>query len=133
MNYGPTLCSRCSTELILNVNWSKHRKNQRSHICKKCEAIRARTYVTKRRERRARWLNKIKQKLGCNICGYNEHPAALQFDHIHPDQKLFGIGSCKSTNLKTLFIELRKCRVLCANCHAIHTFKEGHHARNKKY
>lgn len=133
--YGPTLpiCKFCGEELVVPTNWCKHRAKQKSLTCRKCESIRARGYNTKRRERRRKWLDKIKLSKGCELCGYKVHPAALHFDHIDPDKKLFGIGSNIGTNLKRLFQEIRKCRVLCANCHSVHTSKEKHNARNRKY
>ena len=35
-------------------------------------------------EIRAR-IDKLKMAAGCQICGYNAHPAALSFDHFNPD------------------------------------------------
>jgi hypothetical protein len=67
--------------------------------------------------RRVFWLGQYKMSKGCELCGYNKHPAALQFDHIDPKTKLFTISSRLSLKRKTLIAEVRKCRVLCANCH----------------
>ena len=72
----------------------------------------------------------IKKELGCEICGYNEHPAALQFDHLEPSNKEFTISRAISDSIawQRIEAEIEKCRVLCANCHAIHTHESGHHA-----
>ena len=32
-------------------------------------------------------IDKIKLSTGCEICGYNKHPAALSFDHFNPENK----------------------------------------------
>ena len=37
--------------------------------------------------RRVQHLHRLKVKLGCQLCGYNEHGAALVFDHIDPSTK----------------------------------------------
>jgi hypothetical protein len=80
-----------------------------------------------RYHRRKYWVNKIKQGYGCDDCGYNSHPAALDFDHIDPDDKEFLIPRYLArSNLKRLFKEIRKCRVLCANCHRIHSNYQWH-------
>lgn len=72
--------------------------------------------------RRKRHIDKIKLKAGCQDCGYNSHPAALDFDYIDPQEKEFLIPRFLGrTNLKRLFKEIRKCRILCANCHRIHS------------
>ena len=61
---------------------------------------------------------------GCKLCGYNNHPAALHFHHREEENKLFEISQWHSRvhALDTLFTEINKCDVLCANCHAeLHT------------
>lgn len=70
---------------------------------------------------RKRWLNIYKTAKGCAICGYSKHPVALQFDHINPKDKRLDISGMTKNSLKTLMTEVRKCRILCANCHMIHT------------
>ena len=73
------------------------------------------------REIRGRWLDLYKMSKGCQVCGYNEHPVALEFDHIDKADKVMDISNMRKGNLKKLIAEVRKCRVLCANCHAIHS------------
>jgi len=71
---------------------------------------------------RRKLLDEIKLKTGCIKCGYKEHPVALDFDHINPETKEFTIGtSYTSVSLKRLHKEIKKCQILCANCHRIET------------
>jgi hypothetical protein len=70
-------------------------------------------------KRRRYWLNYVKLKCGCSICGYRNNPLALQFDHI--GNKTRQVSHMITSSLVNLFKEVRKCRVLCANCHLIHT------------
>lgn len=79
----------------------------------------------KRRKRRRERLNTYKVKKGCSICGYNSNPLALQFDHIYPQTKLKEVSKLIGGDLKKIFKEIRKCRVLCANCHMILTHGNG--------
>jgi hypothetical protein len=54
----------------------------------------------------------------CSICGYDKCPAALDFHHKNPEDKLFNI--CKAKNKifnDTIKKELDKCDLLCSNCH----------------
>mgnify|MGYP006399582549 FL=1 len=62
--------------------------------------------------------------LGCKICGYKKHPNALHFDHIDTKNKMKEIAYLVNYGLQTIKNEMRKCRVLCANCHAEHTAKQ---------
>jgi hypothetical protein len=72
--------------------------------------------------RRKRWIDVIKMSSGCVQCGYKKHPAALDFNHIDPTTKKFLIPQrLAATKLTRLFSEIRKCEILCANCHRIHS------------
>lgn len=60
-----------------------------------------------------------KATLKCEQCGEN-HPATLQFHHIDPNSKTDEIGAMVGRGLAwdTILEEIKKCQVLCANCHA---------------
>lgn len=58
----------------------------------------------------------------CCRCGYDKCIAALQFHHVDPMQKLFGISSGATRAWKVVQEELKKCILLCANCHAEEEF-----------
>lgn len=81
--------------------------------CKKC----ASDAVQKRRRKLKEEL--VEYKGGkCEICGYDSCIAALEFHHINPDEKEFGIGTMGVTrSLETLKREADKCILLCCNCH----------------
>lgn len=82
-------------------------------------------------ERRQHWMSYWKTKKGCECCGYDKFSRALSFDHIDPDQKnpLVKNGGAKTRGggmwqltfanvpLRVLLDEMKKCRVLCMNCH----------------
>ena len=54
----------------------------------------------------------------CCICGYNKYIGALEFHHLDPNQKDFGIGSKGYTRgFDKVKEELNKCICVCANCH----------------
>jgi len=76
-----------------------------------------------RNKRRKKMLIKRKQKVvdafggKCEICGYKKSLAALTFHHKNPDEKEFGIGILKDCSIERLNKELKKCQLLCFNCH----------------
>ena len=78
-------------------------------------------YAKRRRTTRKHWLNKYKISKGCAWCGYSQYGGSLDFDHIDKTDKVMDISNMRKGNLKKLIAEVRKCRVLCANCHAIHS------------
>lgn len=55
----------------------------------------------------------------CCICGFNAFQEALEFHHIDPQTKSFGLTDSNSVTkaLEKQLQEARKCVLLCANCH----------------
>lgn len=84
-----------------------------SNKCKKCNV----EHVQKRRDDVK--LLAVKYKGGsCEICGYDKCIGALEFHHLDPSQKDFGIGNKGYTrSWKKVKEELDKCIMVCANCH----------------
>lgn len=52
----------------------------------------------------------------CNICGYARCMNSLAFHHVNALEKDFTI-SARMTSWEAIERELRKCVLLCANCH----------------
>ena len=62
----------------------------------------------------------------CYLCGFDKYVAALEFHHINPDEKSFTIASRWKYSLDYLAEELKKCVLLCSNCHqALHASYEN--------
>ncbi len=75
------------------------------------------------------YIQDIKKQLCCADCG-ERHPATLHFHHLNSEDKMFNIADAvrKGFSLDKIKKEIKKCIVLCANCHAIRHFNK----RNKK-
>lgn len=69
-------------------------------------------------------IQRYKTIYGCSECGYRKHPAAIHFDHLDPKEKTNLISYMYDRSLKAIKEEMAKCRLLCANCHAIHSAKQ---------
>lgn len=93
----------------------------------KLSAVRIPTKRALAYRRRRSQLAAIKLERGCIDCGYNAHPAALQFDHREPGTRNPGwdksMASNATRNWNAILAEIAKCDVRCANCHAIRTFE----------
>jgi len=90
--------------------------------CRPCKAAYDKDRLGKVREK----LNRIKLEKGCAKCGYNEHPAALDFNHLDRTTKTFQIGGRTSHAWSKIEKEIAKCEVLCSNCHRIHSYEHQH-------
>jgi hypothetical protein len=106
---------------------AKRLASQRVHIARWKRTARGRE--SERRTSKARreiikaLLDGIKLERGCAICGYRANSVALDFDHMDPGTKGFGLGAKKTYSREVVLAEVAKCRVLCANCHRVETFK----------
>ena len=81
--------------------------------CKKCRSERVTKY---RKKRKTDLVEAFGGK--CQICGYDKCQEALQFHHIDPSQKQYGIaqkGHCRKWD--EVVLEAGKCILVCANCH----------------
>jgi len=53
----------------------------------------------------------------CKLCGYSEHPEILVFHHKKGVKKLFTLADSRTYPLETLKKEIKKCILICPNCH----------------
>jgi transcriptional regulator with XRE-family HTH domain len=89
-------------------------KSERRLRCSRCSVE-----AVERRRRKVKDMLIAEAGGKCLICGYSRHPAALQFHHLDPAIKSFGLGVRGITrSLARLRAEAAKCVLLCANCHA---------------
>lgn len=109
----PSLGTRTIVCLQCNKSYTYNRSNRNGSSATKCNSCK----VSNRR--RLVKAMAVDYKGGsCILCGYNKCIVALDFHHINPDDKVFGIaykGYTKSW--KEIKLELDKCVLVCANCH----------------
>ena len=82
--------------------------------CKRCriEAVSA-------RRRRVKEILVREAGGACRLCGYSRYAGALQFHHVDPTEKAFALSSRGlARSLAKARVEVMKCVLLCANCHA---------------
>lgn len=54
----------------------------------------------------------------CQMCGYNKYSGALDFHHLDPNEKDFGLSVRGLTrSWERIKEEIDKCILVCANCH----------------
>jgi hypothetical protein len=132
-------CNQCSLSFPATKEYFRNRSSNRGleAVCKSCQRINARAYeqvknsngihrvvdrVVGRRVRLRQFLDQIKLEGGCVVCGYKSHPAALDFDHLPGTKKVATIAKLFSGLKEELLLEeIKKCEVVCANCHRVRT------------
>lgn len=105
------------------VKKAKHQEYSRKHYL----ANKERLLVANTKYKQKRWQEwkEFKSGLSCTKCGFS-HLAALDFHHVDPTEKEYNINRLISNGqFKRAEEELKKCVVLCANCHRIHHYEEN--------
>lgn len=121
--YKPSICKRCNKEYRRTSGKQKfcsrecNRKEFWDYVLTNEYKKVNDKYLSKKLERRYYWLNKYRITKGCSLCSYNKSACALDFNHIDPTTKIFSPMVGIRGSLKRLFTEIRKCEILCANCH----------------
>jgi transposase len=83
------------------------------------QCVRCRAEAVSARRRRVKAMLVEEAGGGCALCGYARCLSALQFHHLDPEEKRFGLAARGiALSLEKARAEARKCVLLCANCHA---------------
>lgn len=73
--------------------------------------------IRRRKQKLRTWLAEYKRGLRCSRCP-ESHPATLDFHHPNPRIKESHGGlTSKGWGIERMMKEIRKCVVLCSNCH----------------
>lgn len=106
--------------------------------CKKCFAAYHRHYYKKNKDKyiTKNRLNKNRQRVRlrkilwsvkqspCQDCGGNFHPWVMELDHRDDTEKIAAVANLvgRGCTDEKLLNEIKKCDVVCANCHRMRTF-----------
>jgi hypothetical protein len=125
-------CKKCNsmlprTEFFKNSNMASGYQS----ACKECQ--------NKRPLANKELVQRYKMRLGCKQCGYKENPVALQLNHLDPMLKIGRTKNGKVIESALSYYwsrarvkqEVRKCEVLCANCHTVKTHSENQYSLRK--
>ena len=82
--------------------------------------------MSKSSEAVKRWRKKTKERIvesfggQCCVCGYNRCTSALALHHLDPNEKEMSLGAIRANpkSWKKIVEELRKCVLVCHNCHS---------------
>lgn len=125
-------CNKCGKDKpISEFGKNSSKKDGLQSMCKECtKEYKKLHYATHKEDYKNRnkayreWINSIKSKLKCSICG-EDRIWCLDFHHVNPNEKEGSVSHMIQAPNK-LKLELEKCIVLCANCH-----RDIHHQIDK--
>jgi hypothetical protein len=105
-----------------SIKKQKHKEYSRKHYLKTLEETKQRTKNIKAKEK-AKWYA-FKHTVKCALCGFS-HIAAMDFHHEDPTTKEGNVHEFVSNGqFAKAYEEIKKCIVLCANCHRIHHWED---------
>ena len=111
-------------EIISCKICNKRLKGKQIFYCSlKCNNKAHQSYGAQQARGLRRKLELIERMGGkCCLCGYNKNLAALVFHHMKRELKEFRLDMRALSNRKKSRIEseIKKCILLCHNCHAEH-------------
>lgn len=120
-------CEFCNIEKLLE-EFCRDKRCQlgRTWMCLGCKKIKnhqrykSKGYCANRNDGvNLRFIGVVKSD-GCSLCGFNKHPNCLDFHHINPKEKSVNIAQAKiSYTLEKLIDEMKKCCLVCSNCHRL--------------
>jgi len=108
---GAKKCNSCGIVKPLDSFYIQNDRKAGFHECKNCLKERQKRRVEAHKRRAIDFLGGK-----CVKCGYSECLAALDFHHLDPNTKEFNLN-CGRRSWSDIEQELKKCVLLCANCH----------------
>lgn len=115
-------------------DYVEHRKNhQPSHktitnyfgtwnSAKQAADLKTITGNTFKQKQKMEFAKRIKEMVGCSNCGKAEPTKRLHFHHTDPSTKVDNINAITKNSypLEQLKDEIKKCKILCLECHCSH-------------
>jgi transcription elongation factor Elf1 len=112
-------CSSCGKTKSLSDYYSNgHQPNGKKKYKSKCRSCEQEHRYNGQTKKIINILAELGKKYECEVCGYDRNSAAITFHHLDPAEKEFGIAQMSKTISESkLKEEIKKCVVLCHNCH----------------
>jgi len=141
--YKDKHCKDCN-EIKMIEDFSVLRSGKPDSYCKKCKARRSRAYYHKNkgrgqlsfernRDSNQRFLWDILVSSSCMDCNESD-PRVLQFDHVRGEKVAdIAVMLRQHRNREILEKEVKKCDIVCANCHTKRTFKRSNSWKHRYY
>jgi len=70
------------------------------------------------KQRNRAFIREYKEYHGCSECDEGR-AVCLDLHHVDPSTKLFNLSDAEKRSIKAIADEMKKCIVLCANCHRV--------------
>ena len=90
-------------------------------------------YLGPKRQAMADKITSIKESVPCKDCNQYFPACCMEFDHISTNKHAeIGLMVARGRSWDDVEMEMRKCEIVCANCHRIRTRDSGSKAWTRK-
>lgn len=112
-------CSDCGITKPLTEFYSNgYQPNGKKKYKGKCKGCDKKYHTNNQIAKIISILAEFGKEYKCEKCGYDRNTAAITFHHTNPSEKEFAISEISKTySEQKLREEIKKCVVLCHNCH----------------
>lgn len=131
------LCVTCHlSKDETEFDWRNIKAGIRVARCKPCQRAYGKLWYQRNRKHHAQLTRTNKQQLRADIgqlktvpcldCKISYAPHIMDFDHVRGKKRKNVSALVNSGNRLAVIAEIKKCDVVCANCHRDRTFKRSH-------
>jgi hypothetical protein len=126
-------CGRCGETKPVEEFHRWARRDGRQAWCKACRKTYDAAYFQRNHDKRLaqkrrngvefmQWYRSLKEGQPCTDCGGVFPSGAMQWDHLPGSDKVASLGDlARKRSRRLVLIEIAKCELVCAICHAIRT------------
>ena len=131
-------CPKCKLDLpVDSFGPNKRRRDGLQGACKECMKQYRKDhyhnnkdpYLERAKNQKAAMRNlvaEIKEASPCGDCGVSYPFYVMQFDHLGIEAKLLNVAALTHRgSLAKILAEIKKCELVCANCHAVRTYNRS--------
>lgn len=132
-------CSRCGQDRPIEQFRARKGKKTVQSWCRPCKQAYDREWYQRNRQRHSqavaqgrrdraavnRQILAVAKNVPCADCGVRHPPYVMDFDHGDTDKIALVSTVVRTWPPERLRAEIRKCDVVCANCHRERTFGPG--------
>jgi hypothetical protein len=127
-------CSKCKvSKSISEFNFKQTASGLRQSYCKECGKVLTRNHYRKNKRQyldrnvrsymKRRELVRQMKSRACADCGIQYPFYVMDFDHREGERKEYELNRIDRMTIRAILSEIKKCDVVCANCHRVRTYK----------
>lgn len=127
-------CSKCTiVKPLSEFNFRNTKKGIRHSYCRDCGKILTRNHYKNNKKqylernlrafrKRREFVRQVKSK-PCFDCGIQYPYYVMDFDHREGEVKEYAMSQIDQMTMEDIKCEMKKCDVVCSNCHRERTFQ----------